>query len=325
MNLYDMVASRGTRLVAPMLAPLGASLLGLDPAAVEGSGQVQLQALEALQERYSPDVAFPAMDLSVEVEAVRAALGEDPARPGMSAREAVERLKRLDEVLDIDPEESPPMLFRLDLAAGMRAGLGVPVAAFASGPFHLAGRLFGAEEMLLWASSGEVCSAGIMEFATRLLGDYVGALAQQADLVMMVEPGLSMLAPSYFDKICRVFFQGLSGIIRSAGASPALHVCGDSRHLLDHLMALGVECVSLDSPVDLPAAARALPLNLVILGNLDVRRLELSSPADVRDKVRRLLREMSGYRNFILSAGCEVAPGTSVDNMDAFFEAARGD
>jgi uroporphyrinogen decarboxylase len=60
------------------------------------------------------------------------------------------------------------------------------------------------------------------------------------------------------------------------------------------------------------------------MGNLDARRLELSSPADVRDKVRRLLRDMSGYRNFILSTGCEVTPRTSLENIQALFDAARG-
>jgi uroporphyrinogen decarboxylase len=318
-----MVLSRGARLVAPMLAPLGASLLGVDPVAVRGARQVQLHALEALQEHFSPDLAFPLMDLSAGIDAVVDLLGEEFIRPGISVREAESRLALLDEVEVIDPEEHPSMIFQLNLAAEMRSTLDVPVATFTPGPFHLAGQLFGPEEMLLWAVSGERCLAGIMGFATRLLGGYLGTLGQQADLVMLVEPELAMLAPSYFDSICQPFLQGLAGIIRSTGSSPALHLCGDSRHLLEHLIPLGMECVSFDSAVDLVKAAKVLPLNLIILGNLDVRRLELSSPVDVRDKVRRLLRDMSGYRNFILSSGCEVTPETSLDNMEAFFEAAR--
>ncbi len=82
--------------------------------------------------------------------------------------------------------------------------------------------------------------------------------------------------------------------------------------------------MSFDSPVDLVKAAKLLPLNLIMMGNLDVRRLELSSPVDVRDKVRRLLRDMSGYRNFILSAGCEVTPLTPLENVAAMFDTARG-
>ncbi len=158
MNLYDMVVSRGTRLVAPMLAPLGASLLGVDPVAARGARQVQLRALEALQERFSPDIVFPMMDLSAGWRpSARPPGGRLHAAAAYRRGKPSTRLEQLDEIADIDPEEHPSMLFQLDLAAEMRSNLDAPVAAFASGPFHLAGQLFGAEEMLLWAASGEEC------------------------------------------------------------------------------------------------------------------------------------------------------------------------
>jgi uroporphyrinogen decarboxylase len=324
MNLYDRVLSKRARWVAPMLAPLGASLTGADPQAVRGARQVQMRALQALQERFSPDIVFPLMDLSVEVEVAREVMSADFLNSGIPPQEVIRWLEKLDDVVDIDPEEYPAMLFQLDLASEMKDGFTAPVAAYASGPFHLASQLFGTDEMLLWALSDEDCSVGIMEFITRLLGSYVGALAERADLVMLVEPELPLLSPAFFGKVCHLFFQGIASIIRSAGASPALHLRGDSRHMLEHLISLGMECVSFDSQVDLRLAAETLPLNLIILGNLDTRRLELSSPADVGDKVRRLLRDMSGYRNFVLSTGCEVSPSTPLENVEAFFEAGRG-
>lgn len=321
MNLYDRVLSKRTRWVAPLLAPLGASLTGADPQTVRGARQVQMQAL---QERFSPDIVFPLMDLSVEPGIAREVMSADFLNSNVPPREVMRWLEKLEDVVDIDPEGHPAMLYQLDLASEMSDGSDVPVAAFASGPFHLASQLFGTDEMLLWAVSDEDCSVGIMKFVTRLLGSYVGALAERADLVMLVEPELSLLSPAFFGKVCHLFLQGIASIIRGTGASPALHLRGDSRHMLEHLISLGMECVSFDSPVDLRLAAETLPLNLIVMGNLDTRRLELSSPADVRDKVRRLLRDMSGYRNFVLSTGGEVSPRTSLANIEAFFEAGRG-
>lgn len=323
MNLYDRVLSKRTRWVAPLLAPLGASLTGADPQTVRGARQAQMHALQALQERFSPDIVFPLMDLSVEPQIARELMSADFLNSGVPPGEVMRWLEKLEDVVDIDPEEHPAMLFQLELASEMSESFEVPVAAFASGPFHLASQLFGTDEMLLWAVSDEDCSIGIMEFITRLLGNYVGALAERVDLVMLVEPELSLLSPAFFGKVCHLFFQGIASIIRGAGASPALQLRGDSRHMLEHLISLGMECVSFDSPVDLRLAAETLPLNLIVMGNLDARRLELSSPADVRDKVRRLLRDMSGYRNFVLSTGGEVSSRTPLENIEAFFEAGR--
>ncbi len=324
MNLYDRVLSKGTRLVAPMMAPLGAAMLGMDLMAVREDATMQLQALEALQERFSPDMVFPFMDTSPEALVASELLGADFRNAAVSVQEIFAWIEKLDDVMDVDPEDYPAMLSRLEMAGEMVERFNVPVAAFASGPYHLAGRLFGREEMLMWAVSDEACASGIIEFTTRLLSAYLQEMAQVVDLVMLVEPDSSTLTSAFFESTCHPYLQGLASIIRKSGAAPGLHLCGDSRHMLDHITSIGVECVSFDSPVDLRLAAEALPLNLVILGNLDTRRLELSSPADVRDKARRLLKDMADYRNFVLSTGCETAPDTPLENVAALFEAVRG-
>jgi uroporphyrinogen decarboxylase len=45
------------------------------------------------------------------------------------------------------------------------------------------------------------------------------------------------------------------------------------------------------------------------------------TPEEVTVKTHALLKRMSGYRNFVLSSGCDIPPGTPATNIDAFFTA----
>jgi len=45
------------------------------------------------------------------------------------------------------------------------------------------------------------------------------------------------------------------------------------------------------------------------------------TPEEVTVKTHALLERMSGYRNFVLSSGCDIPPGTPATNIDAFFTA----
>ncbi len=41
---------------------------------------------------------------------------------------------------------------------------------------------------------------------------------------------------------------------------------------------------------------------------------------DVKFRTLDLLEEMAKYRNFVLSTGCEIPPGTPLANLDAFYK-----
>jgi len=47
----------------------------------------------------------------------------------------------------------------------------------------------------------------------------------------------------------------------------------------------------------------------------------MGTPEMVKDKTRELLEATSDYKNFIISSGCDMPPGTPLSNIDAFFEA----
>ncbi len=307
-----------------MAAPLGAVLAGVGLERLREDESVHARSLSALAERFDPDILFPLLDLSPFIENAASSLRQALGSGEISLQTLKGRDALLDEAADIEPEEAPALLAQVRVMEEVGGGETLLRAAFLPGPFHLACAILGLEELVFRAASDDTATAMLaMDFATRFLGSCAGALAERLELVMLVEPELSTLYPPLFRQLCRPYLEGLCGVIRSAGASPFLRVAGDCEHLLEELMATGAEGLSLDQQVDLRTAARTLPLNLVIMGNLDTKRLARSSPVDVHDKVSRLVSSMSGYRNFVISTAGEVDPSTPLENLEAFFAAAR--
>ncbi len=215
------------------------------------------------------------------------------------------------------------MLSRLKLVEEMRENFEALTGVFVTGPFALAERLFGSEEILLRSVSYPPHIIQILEFVTKAMGNYLSALAERAHIVMVVEPTAGSLSASNFTRFCQPFLKGISGIIRTSGASPMLHICGNSEHLVDNLASLGMEGICLHSSVNLRKVADLVPLNLIIMGNLDVEIISHGEPDLVREKTRRLLISMLPYRNFIVSSSCELPADTPFENIQALMDEAR--
>jgi uroporphyrinogen decarboxylase len=74
--------------------------------------------------------------------------------------------------------------------------------------------------------------------------------------------------------------------------------------------------------VDMCEILPQVPQNRVVFGNLDPAGvIKNSSPEIIKAKTKELLTRTSPYNNFVISSGCDIPPGTSIENIDAFFEA----
>jgi uroporphyrinogen decarboxylase len=67
-----------------------------------------------------------------------------------------------------------------------------------------------------------------------------------------------------------------------------------------------------------------MPEGIPAFGNIEpVSVMKLGTPAQVRKRTLELLRECGPFKNYVLSTGCDVPPGTKLENVDAFFDAAN--
>ena len=106
--------------------------------------------------------------------------------------------------------------------------------------------------------------------------------------------------------------------IHKLGAIAKLHICGDTTDILPFMIATGADIIDIDHMVSsMSDFAGLISPGQVFSGKADpVRIIQDGTPEIIERTVIDDLRQSGG--RCIVSAGCEITPGTSVENMKAF-------
>jgi uroporphyrinogen decarboxylase len=335
-SLRATIEASPHRLSMPIGAYAGLAVTGGTVRDVVSDPAAQVAAVLALHERLGTPFLLTAMDLSAEAEAfgssVRLTDGEMPALLGRLVTTAaqVERLAaptpgdcrtrvHLDaaaQLVGASPERqgaaSPE---RQDASA---PGAAAPVLGGLIGPFSLAARLFGVAEALEATLSEPDTILSLLEKVTPFLIDYalefrrIGAAG-----VVMAEPAAGLLSPNGLARFSTPFVARIVDATQDATFAIVLHNCGAKIVHLDRIIECGAEIYHFGAPMDLPAALARVDGRAVLCGNIDPSFIHAGPPSAVRAEARRLLAACAGNSAFVLSSGCDLPPGTPLENVEA--------
>lgn len=106
--------------------------------------------------------------------------------------------------------------------------------------------------------------------------------------------------------------------IHSLGAKAKLHVCGNTAPIMKDMIATGADILDVDHLVpDMGTFAGFLSPAQVFSGKSDpVSIIQNGTPGQIAESVRKCRAEAAG--RVIVSAGCEVPPDTSPENIETF-------
>lgn len=142
------------------------------------------------------------------------------------------------------------------------------------------------------------------------------------DLMGVGDAAASLVGPELYAEFVWPFEKQLVDGLHALGTRVRLHICGDTRRLLEGMGRLGCEIVDLDYPSPLSAGRAAMGPQQVLLGNLHpVKVLKEGTPPAVTAAVAECHRQ-AGPR-YIVGAGCEIPRGTPAANVDALTRYAR--
>jgi MtaA/CmuA family methyltransferase len=143
-----------------------------------------------------------------------------------------------------------------------------------------------------------------------------------ADLIGVGDAAASLVGPELYEEIVWPYEKKMVDGLHAMGARVRLHICGNTRELLDGIGRLGCEIVDLDYMAPLADAREKMGPNQVLLGNIDpVAALRNGTPESVRAAIEACHRQ-AGPR-YIVSAGCEVPRDTPPENVRAMHDYAR--
>ncbi|TAL61015.1 MAG: hypothetical protein EPN88_15155 [Bacteroidetes bacterium] len=128
----------------------------------------------------------------------------------------------------------------------------------------------------------------------------------------------SQIGPELYEQFSFKRQKRLVEHIHNEGALAKLHICGNTDSILPLMIASGADIVDIDHLVpSMSGFVKLLGHNQVFSGKADpVTIIQDGTPEIINQSVSDNSIEMDG--RCIISAGCEITPGTSVENMKAF-------
>jgi uroporphyrinogen decarboxylase len=288
-----------------------------DPAA-------QFAASLALHRRYGTRFALSAMDLSVESEAFGCQIvmsdNEIPTVTG-SLIGNLEGAKAL-RVPQPGEGRTPVYLETVKRLAGLPER--PLVLAGCIGPFSLAARLVGVSEAMVFTLTEPELMHRLLEKSAQFLAAYVRAFqAAGAGGLVMAEPAAGLLSPKGMAEFSSAYVRRILGEVGDPRFSFILHNCGAKLLHLPALLESGARIFHFGAPMDIVAALKQTPAEVILCGNLDPSAVFVQgTPEQVAELTRQRLRETGGSRRFVISSGCDVPARAPLANLDAFFDAA---
>ncbi len=199
-----------------------------------------------------------------------------------------------------------------------------PVLAGITGPFTLAGRLFDVNEIMIHCYDDPTPVHTVLEKVTQFLITYGKAFRDAgADGVFIAEPLAGLLSPQMESEFSSPYLKKIIEALQSDEFAVIYHNCGSSViKMLPQIFALGATAYHFGNAVDMREVMEGAPADALCMGNLDPAGLFAGESAtQIYEETLTLLKDLEGYKNFIISSGCDIPPHAKWENIDAFFRA----
>ena len=204
-----------------------------------------------------------------------------------------------------------------------RVGQEKAVEGWIEGPMAEAADLRGINTIMLDFYDDPVFVRDLFEFIVDMELRFAKAQVEAGvDLIGVGDAAVSLIGPELYQEFVWPYEKKLIDGLHALGTRARLHICGNTRYVLEGMGRLGCEIVDLDflSPVQ-EGRAKMGP-NQIILGNIDpVRIVRNSRP----EEIMAALAACHGHAGprFIVGPGCEIPRDTPHENVHVFAEFAR--
>jgi uroporphyrinogen decarboxylase len=194
-----------------------------------------------------------------------------------------------------------------------------------SGPLSFAANLRGPQQILYdMIDRPEMVHelVGIALEATKAFGQ-AQIVQGGVGTVNIYDPVATMISNSMVEEFSFTYLEPLIKHIHSHGALVLLHICNNTTRLINRMVEIGADILSLDVQVDLAQAKEIVSGRASISGNVATNHLAYLSPEEIYQESCRCIEKAAQGGQFTLSSSCEVPYETPAENIDAMVRAAR--
>jgi MtaA/CmuA family methyltransferase len=204
-----------------------------------------------------------------------------------------------------------------------RVGRDKVVEGWIEGPCGAGADLRGINTLMLDFYDDPVFVRDLFAFVVEVALRFARAQVEAgADIIGVGDPAASLVGPKIYEEYVWPYEKILVDGLHGTGARVRLHVCGNTRRILEGMGRLGCDIVDLDSLASLFEAREKMGPQQVLLGNIDpVRVLREGTAESVYAAIAECHRQAG--RRYIVGAGCEIPRDTPIPNVRALADYAR--
>jgi len=321
--MSDMTFAKNKNLVIPLMGVNGIHMSEANLKEHLFNAEIQFDTLKKMVDKFKPDGIFAFMDLTVEAEAAGMKIKYEENENPSVIEHTIKNLDDLENLKKNYVHMSGRMNVFVDVIKKMSENLSVIKGAHVIGPFTLAGELLGVSELTMNTILDPDIVHACLEFTVELISEYINKLFEAgADVISVLEPTAMMISPAQFAEFSVAPFKK---ILKNVDNKPLiLHICGDTKHLIEKMGQSGAVALSIDWQVDMKDAIKKIPSDVYLIGNLDPVAVFLDmNEAQIKEATLKLKNDMNEYDNFIISSGCDLPIKTPDENIIAFIDAAK--
>lgn len=311
------------RIAIPIMTHPGIEAIGKKVFDAVTNGEVHYQAIRNVTGTYNTAACTVIMDLTVEAEAFGCTINmPEHEVPSVTGRlvydeESVNRLQ----VPSLSVGRMPEYLKANRLA--IENIKDKPVLSGCIGPFSLAGRLYDMSEIMVGIYIEPDVIKTLLDKCTAYITAYCKELKSLgATGVIMAEPAAGLLSNDDCQEYSTVYVKQIVEAVQDENFTVILHNCGNKGQCTQAMIDSGAAALHFGNAVDMVATLEQCPSDLIVMGNIDpVGILKQASSEDVYRITSDLLTKTAGYKNFVVSSGCDMPPLVPEANIKAFYKA----
>jgi len=135
--------------------------------------------------------------------------------------------------------------------------------------------------------------------------------------------GPNLISPAMYRAFAHSHEIAVVDAVQTPAAPYSIHICGDTNSIVADMGTTGARILELDWKVDMAAARRVVPDDVVLMGNIDPSDPLFLGTPDKVDRLARQIIEGTRGRGLFLSSGCAMGMNTKPENLEAMVLAAK--
>ena len=305
----------------PIMTYPGLELANTGVMDIVNYGEAQYECIRALADKFPSAASVTTMDLSVEAEAfgcpIRFSETEIPTIYGraVNGEDAVRALR----VPKVGEGRTVAYVTAAKLSAKNIKDR--PTFGGEIGPFSLAGRLYDMTEIMVSVMLEPETIHMLLEKVTGFLIEYAKAYRNAgANGVVIAEPAAGLLSPAQCEEFSSKYVRRIVEEVQDDYFMVILHNCGNTKNLVPSMIGTGAMAFHFGNAVQMTDILPQIPWGRIAFGNIDPAGVfKNGTVEEVASKTRELLEKTFSYKNFVISSGCDIPPGTPLENIEEFF------